>query len=622
MKIILNNIGSLIDSATATATINSNNAVIQSAFDNTVSRDGTSPNQMNSTLDMNSNRIINLPVGVNSDEPVTIGTFNSAVLGKGNVPVGGSTNQVLAKNSTADYDTHWTNSVTSVGLALPADLTVTGSPVTTAGTLTGSWATPPTGTGSMVRNTNPIFSGNIATSTVNNVAITTPASTAILSIGSGKSLQVNNIMALSSNDGATLTFQNTDTYVGRATTDTLTNKTLTAPVMTAPVLGTPASGVLTNCTGTASGLTAGNVTTNANLTGVITSVGNATSLGSFTSANLKTAVTDETGSGALVFATSPALVTPTGIVKGDVGLGNVDNTSDVTKWAATKTLTNTTYDTAGTGNSFSINGVAATANTGTGAVVRATSPTFITSIISPIHYGGSAVGSTVTLNGTSSGSPSSAYVLLQSGTTQFVGINNATPKAPLDLNANTSSSPALIVSTSLMRQQAVDGTNGGSEWVNYGGANGNFLTGAVAGGTSSIPTATPASRNMFNLSGWGYTGSAWAKGAIIAMGTTSLWSGSNQATEIDFYTTPTGSTILTLAMSIVPSGGLAVGTTSDPGFGMIYTNAATFMTRTKTSWSTGAAASAGTLTNAPSVGNPTKWIPVDDNGTTRYIPAW
>lgn len=41
----------------------------------------------------------------------------------------------------------------------------------------------------------------------------------------------------------------TDTLVGRATTDTLTNKTLTAPILTTPQLGTPASGVLTNCTG-------------------------------------------------------------------------------------------------------------------------------------------------------------------------------------------------------------------------------------------------------------------------------------------------------------------------------------------------------------------------------------
>lgn len=57
-------------------------------------------------------------------------------------------------------------------------------------------------------------------------------------------------------------------------------------------LGTPSSGVATNLTGTASGLTAGTVTTNANLTGHITSVGNAAVLGSFTKAQLNTAVSD------------------------------------------------------------------------------------------------------------------------------------------------------------------------------------------------------------------------------------------------------------------------------------------------------------------------------------------
>lgn len=36
----------------------------------------------------------------------------------------------------------------------------------------------------------------------------------------------------------------------------------------------------------------------------------------------------------------------------------------------------------------------------------------------------------------------------------------------------------------------------------------------------------------------------------------------------------------------------------------------------------GSGAASGTLTNAPTAGNPTKWIAIDDNGTTRYIPAW
>ncbi len=38
--------------------------------------------------------------------------------------------------------------------------------------------------------------------------------------------------------------------------------------------------------------------------------------------------------------------------------------------------------------------------------------------------------------------------------------------------------------------------------------------------------------------------------------------------------------------------------------------------------SNGAAAATGTLTNAPAAGNPTKWVAINDNGTTRYIPAW
>jgi len=36
----------------------------------------------------------------------------------------------------------------------------------------------------------------------------------------------------------------------------------------------------------------------------------------------------------------------------------------------------------------------------------------------------------------------------------------------------------------------------------------------------------------------------------------------------------------------------------------------------------GAGASSGTLTNAPTAGNPAFWIPVIINGSTYYIPAW
>ena len=49
---------------------------------------------------------------------------------------------------------------------------------------------------------------------------------------------------------------------------------------------------------------------------------------------------------------------------------------------------------------------------------------------------------------------------------------------------------------------------------------------------------------------------------------------------------------------------------------------ATFLMKSGVAWTNNAAAAVGTLNNAPAAGNPTKWIAIDDNGTTRYIPAW
>ena len=182
-----------------------------------------------------------------------------------------------------------------------------------------------------------IYNASSYTATIYNSTVignTTAAGTGV-AIPAGKTMTV-------WSDGTNFAQQNTH----------LISPTLASPTMTTPALGTPSSGTLTNCTGLPVGT---------GISGLGSGV--ATFLATPSSANLASAVSDETGSGALVFANSPTLVSP---ALGTPASGNLANCTfptlnqNTTGSAATLTTGRTislTGDVTGTTGAF--NGSAA-----------------------------------------------------------------------------------------------------------------------------------------------------------------------------------------------------------------------------------------------------------------------
>lgn len=95
----------------------------------------------------------------------------------------------------------------------------------------------------------------------------------------------------------------------------------TSPTLVTPNIGTPSAGTLSNCTGLA---------ISSGVSGLGTGV--ASFLGNPTSATLATAISDETGSGALVFGTDPTLTvtTPTTTSFGYLGIPQQSKSADYT----------------------------------------------------------------------------------------------------------------------------------------------------------------------------------------------------------------------------------------------------------------------------------------------------
>ena len=174
-------------------------------------------------------------------------------------------------------------------------------------------------------------------------------------------------------------------------------------------------------------------------------------------------------------------------------------------------------------------------------------------------------------------------------------------------------------------------------------------------GTNAAPTALVSADNIGAWNSYGYDGAGYINAGNIIVGvdntvstgivpgnlqfrTGATVAGTYEGMRVDSTQTVTlGGAYTAPALKVIPvasqnrSVTVTGSNSGNPTIGVSGGNLAcsaalvlsqTTLLETSVALTNGAGAAAGTLLNAPAVGNPTKWIPINDNGTVRYIPAW
>jgi hypothetical protein len=299
---------------------------------------------------------------------------------------------------------------------------------------------------------------------------------------------------------------------------------------------------------------------------------------------------------------------------------------------------------ANTGKTITLGGdiITAGAFTTSGAYAVTLTVTGATSVTLPTS------GTLATTAGASIPTLAQGDILYASGTNTLSALAKSTSSSRFLKNSGTSNNPAWAQPAA---SDLSDGTTGTGAVMLAASptTTGTFTAAAInASGPLTISTTSPEVNLNKSASGdanniWGRTGAnaRWA----IAIGNNEAESGADAGSNFTFSAFSDAGGFLGNWLKIYRStgvfeiastvastskttgsatfgGGIGVAGAAYIGGTLGVPGGSTAVFTSTAAITSGAGASTGTLTNAPAAGNPTKWIPINDNGTTRYIPAW